>query len=84
MGPVGGTYLMIALLTLGALGALTLALRPQLRRLGRYIQNWIERDRRADEEARQQVLQRQQAEQEVKTYLHEEETAQEQHPLQRQ
>lgn len=82
-GPVGGTYTIIFLVALSLLAALAWLLRPQLKRLGRYILNWIERDRRAEEEAHQQVKQRQQAEQEVKQYLHEEET-QEQQPLQRQ
>ena len=84
MGPVGGTYLLVFLLALSALAALAWLLRPQLTRAGRYFINWIERDRRAEEEARQQAKQRQQAEKEVQQYLHEDDEAQEQVPLRRQ
>jgi predicted PurR-regulated permease PerM len=84
MGPVGGTYLLVLLLVLGGLASLTWLLRPQLKRAGRYFINWMERDRRAEEEARQLQIQRQQAEKEVQHYLHEEEEIQEQQPLQRQ
>lgn len=82
LGPVTGTYLLALLAVLGVVGALAWVLRAQLRRAGRYVIAWIERDKRAEEEARQQRLQRQQAEQEVTHFLHEEET-QEQQPLQR-
>ena len=85
MGPVGGTYLMVLLIVLGILGALAWALRPQLRRAGRYVIAWIERDKRAEQEARTQQTQRQEAEQEVKQYLREDEneTQEQQQPLQR-
>jgi hypothetical protein len=83
MGPVGGTYALVVLIVLGALGALAWILRPQLRRASRYIVAWIERDRRAEQEAFAQKHQRQEAEKEVQHFLHEEEP-QEQQPLQRQ
>lgn len=72
------TYLLALLVALGALGALAWALRAQLKRAGRYFLAWIDRDRRAEEEARQQVALRQEAEREVKTYLHEEEQPEQQ------
>ncbi len=67
------TYLLALLVVLGALGALAWALRAQLKRAGRYFLAWIDRDRRAEEEARQEAALRQEAEREVKTYLHEDE-----------
>lgn len=67
------TYLLALLVLLGVLGTLAWALRDQLKRAWRYCLAWIERDRRAEEEARQQATVRQQAEQEVRHYLHEEE-----------
>lgn len=84
MGPVWGTYLMIFLGVLGALGLLAWTLRAQLRRTGRYLIAWIERDKRAEEEARTQQQQRQEAEQEVQHFLHEDETQEQQQPLRRQ
>jgi hypothetical protein len=66
------TYLLALLAVLGVLGILAWVLRAQLRRAGRYFVAWLERDKRAEEEARQQVEVRQQAEQEVRRYLHEE------------
>jgi hypothetical protein len=72
------TYLLALLMLLGVLGAVVWVLRDQLKRAWRYCLAWIERDRRAEEEARQQATVRQQAEQEVRHYLHEEEAAQEQ------
>ena len=70
---VSETYLLALLLVLGVLGALAWALRAQLRRAGRYFVAWIERDRRAELEAKTEVEQRKEAEREVHTYLHEEE-----------
>ena len=67
------TYLLALLVALGALGALAWALRAQIKRAGRYFLAWMDRDRRAEEETRQQEALRQEAEREVKTYLHEEE-----------
>lgn len=72
------TYLLALLVALGALGALAWALRAQIKRAGRYFLAWMDRDRRAEEEARQQVALRQEAEREVKTYLHEEEQPEQQ------
>ena len=72
------TYLVALLVALGALGALAWALRAQIKRAGRYFLAWMDRDRRTEEEARQQVTLRQEAEREVKTYLHEEEQPEQQ------
>ena len=78
---VNETYLLALLLVLGVLGALAWALRAQLRRAGRYFVAWIERDRRAELEAKKEVEQRKAAEHEVHVYLHEDE-AQEQQQVQ--
>ena len=79
------TYLLALLLALGVLGALVWALRAQLRRAGRYFIAWIERDRRAELEAKKEVEQRKEAEREVRIYLHEDEAQEPQQvPLGRQ
>jgi hypothetical protein len=70
---VSETYLLALLLILGVLGALAWALRAPLKRAGRYFIAWIERDRRAELEAKKDVEQRKEAEREVHTYLHEDE-----------
>lgn len=84
MGPVWGTYLLIFLGVLGVLGLLAWILRAQIKRTIRYLIAWIERDKRAEEEARAQRQQRAQAEQEVQHLLHEDDEQEQQQPLQRQ
>ena len=71
MGPGFESNILVVLIALGFLGALAWIFRPQLKRAYRYFVAWSERDKREEQEKLKEVTLRQKAEEEVKTYFHE-------------
>lgn len=69
MGPAAETFLLILLVVALVLGATGWLFRPQIKRAVRYFRDWAERDKREEERARAEKVQREQAEAELREKL---------------